>query len=81
MSGQMAKFRVSNINDIINIIIPHFNKYPLQSAKSIDFQIWKKCVVLIKNKEHLTEEGLHKIIHLKSSLSPAVVYNKTNLEV
>jgi hypothetical protein len=30
ISGQMAKFRVSNINDIINVIIPHFNEYPEQ---------------------------------------------------
>jgi hypothetical protein len=39
ISGNMAKYRVSNITDIINVIIPHFEKYPLQSAKSVDFQL------------------------------------------
>jgi len=66
---KLAYFEVTKLNDLVNMIIPHFEQYPLQSAKSIDFQIWKKCVVLIKNKEHLTEEGLHKIIHLKSAIN------------
>jgi hypothetical protein len=35
----LAQYRVSNLKDIINVIIPHFNKYPLQSAKSIDFNL------------------------------------------
>ena len=67
--GKMASFRVSKLSDIINVIIPHFNQYPLQSAKFIDFQLWKKCVRFIKNKDHLTEDGLHKILYLKSGLN------------
>jgi hypothetical protein len=39
VNGQTASFRVSKIDDIINVIIPHFNQYPLQSAKLIDFQL------------------------------------------
>jgi len=67
--GQKASFRVSKLDDIINVIIPHFIKYPLQSAKLIDFLLWQKCVMLIKMKEHLTEDGLHKILSLKSALN------------
>lgn len=62
-------FRVSKINDIINIIIPHFDKYSLQSAKSIDYKLWKACAILIKNKDHLTEKGLNELISLKSALN------------
>jgi len=39
VNGQTASFRVSKVDDIINVIIPHFNQYPLQSAKLIDFQL------------------------------------------
>ena len=35
----MAQYRVSKLKDIVNVIIPHFNKYPLQSAKLIDFNL------------------------------------------
>ena len=65
----MAKFRVSKLNDIINVIIPHFNQYPLESAKSIDFQLWKQCVMLIKNKEDLRENRWDKILCLKSAFN------------
>jgi len=69
VNGQTASFRVSKLEHIINVVIPHFDKYPLQSAKLIDFQLWKECVILIKNKEHLTESGLDKILSLKSALN------------
>ena len=65
----MTSYSVAKLSDIINIIIPHFNRYPLQSAKSIDFKIWSECVEIMKNKEHTTDEGLNKIISLKSILN------------
>lgn len=33
---------------IINVILPHFNEYPLQSAKLIDFQ--ENVLILLKIK-------------------------------
>jgi len=69
VDGKLVTFRVSKIDHIINVIIPHFDKYPLESAKSIDFQLWKQCAILIKNKKHLTEHGLLKILSLKSALN------------
>ncbi len=65
----MVSYSVTKLSDIVNIIIPHFNKYPLQSAKSIDFKIWSECIEIMKNKEHLTDEGLNRIISLKSILN------------
>jgi len=35
----MVSYRVSKLSDILNVIIPHFTNYPLQSAKSIDFHL------------------------------------------
>jgi len=34
----VVRFSVVDQIQIINVILPHFNKYPLQSAKLIDFQ-------------------------------------------
>lgn len=64
-----AKLIVSKLSDIINIIIPHFQKYPLLGVKYVDFQLWVMCVNLIAKKEHLTSEGLAKIISIKSALN------------
>jgi hypothetical protein len=50
-------------------IVNHFDNYPLVTAKVSDFLLFKQCFEMIKNREHLTEEGLLKIVTLKSSLN------------
>ena len=65
----MVSYSVTKLSDIVNIIIPHFKKYHLQSAKSIDFKLWSECVEIMNNKEHITDEGLNRIISLKSILN------------
>jgi hypothetical protein len=47
-------FSVSNRKDLINIIIPHFKKYPIYGAKLLDFKDFVKGLDIIRNKEHLT---------------------------
>jgi hypothetical protein len=53
----------------LQIIIDHFNKFPLVSAKRSDFLLFSECFELIKKGEHLTEKGLSKIIALKTFLN------------
>lgn len=49
-------------------IIKHFDIYPLLSEKQTDYELIKKAFYIIKNKEHLTEEGLYQIVAIKASL-------------
>lgn len=51
------------------MIIPFFEKYPLISQKRADFELFKRIVEIIHNKEHLTLTGLQKIVNLKASLN------------
>lgn len=39
------KFQVSNLDSIINIIIPHFDNYPLQGSKRLDYLTWKNSII------------------------------------
>lgn len=48
-------------------IINHFDKYPLISQKRADFELFKQ--VFLINKEHLTIEGLQKIVAIKYSIN------------
>lgn len=60
-------FIVRNTNDLLTKIIPFFEKYPLKTKKSVDYENFKKILILIKNKKHLTQEGLdeiEKIMHI-----------------
>lgn len=82
------QFRVDSIEEL-QVIIDHFKMYPLKSAKLADFLLFKECFSIIKSKEHLTEEGLTKIVNLKASLNlglsdelkesfPGIMVNKIN---
>jgi aspartate ammonia-lyase len=62
------KYSVRSLKDL-NIIIKHFEKYPLQTQKRADFEIFKEIVQLLLDKKHLTEEGLKKILSLKASMN------------
>lgn len=61
-------FRVTNIKDIQEVIIPHFSSYPLQSTKVVSYTIFKQVATIIKNKEHLTLDGFKKVLSLKAAL-------------
>lgn len=64
-----AVYRVSSTKDLMNVIIPHFNAYPLISQKQADFELFKKVVDLINRKEHLTMEGLNKILGIRAAMN------------
>ena len=47
----------------------HFEKYPLLTKKSVDFELFKEIVTLMYNKQHLDTDGLNKVMALKNSLN------------
>lgn len=65
----IVRLSVSKFSDIQNIIIPLFNEFEILGSKSKDFEDFKKISTLINNKEHLTSEGLAKILSIKSSMN------------
>src|SRR2546430_15628545 len=69
MNNKAMLYQVRNLSDITKIIIPHFEKYPLITKKQSDFLLFKEIVKLMNKGEHLTKEGLIKIINLKASLN------------
>lgn len=48
------QYMVRSIKDL-NVILSHFDAYPLFSQKRSDYILFKQAIVLIKNKEHLTK--------------------------
>ena len=64
-----VSFRVTSLEDLTNILIPHFIKYPLLTQKAADFKLFLQVTEIIKNKGHLTTEGLQEIINIKSSMN------------
>lgn len=63
------QYRVSLRDDLIHVIIPHFEKYPLLTQKWVDYKIFKSIIELMDKKEHTTPEGLNKVLSLKASMN------------
>jgi hypothetical protein len=57
------------MKDLVNVIIPHFSNYPLITKKKVDFFLLTKVLGIIIQKDHLTLEGLQKIVALKASMN------------
>ena len=55
--------------DIDTKIIPFFLNYPIIGQKSLDFQDFCKIGYLIKEKKHLTIDGVKKISLIKSEMN------------
>ena len=72
--AQCYRYTVSSQSDILNIIIPFFRKYPLQSySKNYSFRIFCKIARLVKNKVHLSKAGIKKIRMLKSKMNQKTI--------
>jgi hypothetical protein len=57
------------VNELNEVIIPHFNKYTLISKKYGDFLFWSKAVKLVLNKEHLKLPGFLTILNYYASIN------------
>lgn len=45
-----ANYQVQSYKDITNVIIPHFDKYPLITKKQADFLLFKSVIELMNKK-------------------------------
>jgi LAGLIDADG endonuclease len=76
--NQIVIFKVSKFSDIDNKIIPFFIKYPIIGIKYKDFLDFCKVKEFMKNKEHLTLNGLEEIKEIKSLMNTGSKIGKTN---
>jgi hypothetical protein len=53
----------------LEAIFNHFDKYLLVTKKLADYNLFKLAYNIIINKEHLTQEGLSKLVAIKGSLN------------
>lgn len=77
--GYVAKYKnrlvceyiVTKIDDIVNHIIPFFDNYKIRGSKHSNFLDFKSAALIIKNKEHLKQDGigLNKILLLKKNIT------------
>jgi hypothetical protein len=62
------QYRVSSNKDL-NLIIKHFEKFPLITKKYADYLLFKSILEICNLKEHLTHEGINKIVNIRASMN------------
>lgn len=67
--GNVAMYSVKSLREILEVIIPHFDKYPLFTKKNADFLLFKSAAFIMKSKNHLNSKGLQKILNIRASLN------------
>ncbi len=60
-SDKTLKYEVRSLNDLIDKVIPFFDKYPLISQKQKEFENFRQICFLMKEGKHLSKKGLKRI--------------------
>ena len=60
---------IRRFSEIVNVIIPFFDKHPILGVKSLDFADLKKVAEIVQNKGHLTSSGFESIQKINSTMN------------
>ena len=80
-SDKTVKFEVRDHKDLMSKIIPHFDKFPLISAKHNDFILFKTICEIVDSQEHLNKNGFIDIIDLAYRMNGSGKRKRTKLEI
>ncbi len=67
--GDRLSYRVRSKDDLLKIIIPFFNKYPLQSVKRLDFELFRKILLIMERGDHLSPNGIEEIRSISGKMN------------
>ena len=65
----LYRYVVRKREDLVNVIIPFFRRYKMQSTKCIDFEKFAQCVKLMEKKIHLSRDGVIKIAEISQTMN------------
>lgn len=72
VNKNLCVYRVTKLDDLVKVIIPHFTLYPLITHKYSDFVLWSKVVELMVTKQHLTDFGFKTVLSYYASINKGV---------
>jgi len=67
--GLVHRLSMNNRYTILNHMIEYLDNFPFLSKKNLQYFYWRKAYLLMMNNEHLTSNGLSKIIELKTKMA------------
>ena len=67
--GTRLAYRVRGQANLLQKILPFFEKHQLKTKKRVDFAKFRRVVLMIEKGEHLSLEGLEKIRQIKATMN------------
>lgn len=74
--GSISYFKTKDIScysstsfKVLPLFVQYFDKYNLQSTKFINYIKWKKAAKIVQMREHLTKDGIEKLIRIKNTMN------------
>ena len=80
-SDKTVKFEIRDRDQLIDKVIPHFEKFPLISRKQKDFDLFATIVRRIHMGEHLTKRGLIDLVTLAYQMNGSGKRRRTKEEI
>jgi hypothetical protein len=71
ISDKTLKYEVRRLDDLLEKVLPHFERYPLLSAKQQDVQLLREVCLLMKMGEHIIPMGMKKVMNLAFRMNPS----------
>jgi hypothetical protein len=65
----LYRYVVRRRDDLVNVVLPFFHQHPLRTAKRQDFDRFAACVLSTTRGEHLTREGLSRIVEVAQTMN------------
>jgi hypothetical protein len=56
------KYEVRSIRDLVNVVLPHFERFPLAGDKSRSFAGFCRVCRMVQQGDHLQHDGLREIV-------------------
>ena len=64
-------YRVRGFHHLQEIIVPFFEKHKLLTTKRVNFEKFRRVLLMMERKEHLTLQGLEKIREIQQTMNRA----------
>ncbi len=59
--GDRMAYRVRGLEQLTTLIVPFFLKHPLKTQKRLDFEKFRRVLVMMERGDHLTVDGVERI--------------------
>ena len=70
-SDKTLKWETRRLEDILERVIPHFERFPLLSGKRLDFERFARVCHAMAAGEHRTRAGLITVVELATQMNPS----------